>query len=158
LSKAEEEASQRVKEMAKELTEIRGDRDLAMERASKAERVLESGKELGGALREANERVAQVMGDLRNANAQIKELEEEIKRSDGRIRDLEKDSREYKNIVADLEEELSSRSDALAADRAKMKQLEDTNRKLDGDLTLKKNHMDEMATDLRKMESVSEKS
>ena len=63
--------------MAKELVEIHDDRDAAMERESKAQRVL-SGKDLGGALREANERVAQVMGDLRNANAQIEELEEEI--------------------------------------------------------------------------------
>jgi hypothetical protein len=148
--KAEEEASQRVKEMAKELVEIRGDRDVAMERASKAERVLESGKDMGGALREANERVAQVMSDLRNANAQIKELEDEIMRSDGRIDDLEKDQREYKDIIAVLEEELNSRSDALAADRAKMKQLEDTIRKLE-------THMDEMATDLQGLESVSEK-
>lgn len=154
--KAEEEAFQRVKEMARELVEIRTDRDVAMERASKAERVLESGKDLGGALREANERVAQVMGDLRNANAQIKELEEEIMRSDGRIDDLEKDQREYKDIIANLEDELSSRSDALAADRAKMKQLEDTIRKLDDDLTSKITHMDEMATDLRNMESVSD--
>ena len=154
--KAEEEASQRVDEMAKELVEIRGDRDAAMERASKAERVLESGKDLGGALREANERVAQVMGDLRNANSQIKELEEEIMQSDGRIDDLEKDQREYKDIIADLEEELSSRSDALAADRTKMKQLEDTIRKLNDDLTSKITHMDEMATDLQRMESVSE--
>ena len=154
--KAEEEASQQVKEMAKELIEIRGDRDLATERASKAERVLESGKDLGGALREANERVAQVMRDLRNANAQIKELEDEIMRSDGRIDDLEKDQKEYKDIVADLEEELSSRSDALAADRAKMKQLESTIRKLNDDLTSKITQMDEMVTDLQRTESVSE--
>ena len=138
---AEEEASQRVKEMAKEVVEIRGDRDVAMERASKAERVLESGKDLGGALKEANERVAQVMSDLRNANAQIMELEEEVIRSDGRIDELEKDLREDKDIIAGLEEELNSHSDALAADRAKMKQLEDTIRTLDDELTSTKAYM-----------------
>ena len=141
---AEEEASQRVKEMKKELIEIRGDRDVAMERASKAERVLESGKDLGGALKEANERVAQVMSDLRNANAQIKELEEEVMRSDGRIDDLEEGQKKDADIIADLEEELSSRCDAIAADRAKMKQLEDTIRKLDDELTSTKACMDGM--------------
>ena len=144
MKKAEEEASQRVKQMEKGLVEIREDRDIAMERASKAERMLESGKDLDGALKEANERVAQVMSDLRNANAQIKELEEEVMRSDGKIDDLEKDFREDRDIIAGLEEELSSRSDALAADRAKMKQLEDTIRKLDDELTLTKEYMEEM--------------
>lgn len=143
ITKAEEESSQQVKEIEKELVEIRGDRDVAMERASKAERVLESGKDLGGALKEANERVAQVMSDLRNANAQIKELEEEVMRSDGRIDDLEKEHREDKDTIADLEEQLCSRSNALAADSAKMNQLEDTIRKLDDELTSTKAYMDE---------------
>ena len=142
--KAEEETSQRVKEMEKELVEIRGDRDVAMERASKAERVLASGKDLGGALKEANERVTQVMSDLRNANAQIKELEEEVMQSDGRIDDLEKDLREDKDIIAGLEEELTSHSDALATDRAKIEQLEDTIHKLDEELTSAKVYMSEM--------------
>ena len=142
--KAEEEVSRRTKEMAKELAEIREDRDVAMERASKAERVLESEKDLGGALKEANERVAQIMSDLRNANAQIKELEEEVMQSDGRIDSLEKDRKENKDIIADLEQELNSRSDALAADRAKMRQLEDTIHKLDDELTSTKVYMDEM--------------
>ena len=142
--KCDEEASQRIKGMEKELEEIRGDRDIAMERASKAERVLESGKDLGGALKEANERVAQVMSDLRNANVQIKELEEEIMRSDRRIDDLEKDQKNDKDFITGLEKELNSRSDALAADRSKVKQLEDTIRKLDDDLTSTKAYVEEM--------------
>jgi hypothetical protein len=114
--KAEEDASQLARETAKELIEIRGDRDLAMERASKAERVLESGKDLGGALREANERVAQVMGDLWNAHAQIKELEEEIMRSDGRIDDLEKDKREHKDHIASEKRDVARTVASLEAD------------------------------------------
>ena len=142
--KAEEESSQRVKEMEKELVEIRGDRDVAMERACKAERVLESGKDLGGALKEANERVAQVMSDLRNANAQIKELEEEVMRSDGRIDDLEKEQAKDTDIIAELEEGLCSRTEALAAGHAKIKELEDRIRKLEDELTSTKASMDGM--------------
>ena len=165
IKKAEEDASQRVKEMAKELKEIREDRDLAMDARTVAKKVegaskrvnpvLENGKDLGGALKEANDHVALVMSDLRNANAQIKELEEEIMRSDGRIDDLEKDQREYKDTIANLEEELSSRSDALAADRAKIRQLEGTIRRLNDDLTSKITDMDEMVTDLQRTKSVS---
>ncbi|KAF8159408.1 hypothetical protein B0H34DRAFT_703324 [Crassisporium funariophilum] len=141
---AEAEAAQQVKQMEKQMVEMRNDRDVAMERASKAERVLESERDLGGALNEANERVGQVMCDLRNANAQIKELEEEVMRSDGRIDDLEKELREDKEMISGLEDELDSRSEALAADRAKMKQLEDTIRKLDEELIATKAYADEL--------------
>ncbi|TFK39758.1 hypothetical protein BDQ12DRAFT_704709 [Crucibulum laeve] len=122
------EAGQRdnehIRDLEKQLLELRGERDTALERADKAERVLESGKELGGALREANERAAHVIGDLRNANAQMKELEEEVMRSDARIDDLEKDLQEAKDIIAGLEEELNTNSDALASERAIIHQLE----------------------------------
>ncbi|KDR80779.1 hypothetical protein GALMADRAFT_241215 [Galerina marginata CBS 339.88] len=139
-----DEAAYRVKEMEKAVSELQAERDVAMERAEKAERVLESGKELGGALKEANDRVGQVMGDLRNANAQIKELEEEVMRSDARIDELEKDLKEDKEIIASLEDELASRSDALAVSRAEMMQLESTVRQLDEELRLTKGYVDEL--------------
>ncbi|KAH9479344.1 hypothetical protein JR316_0007934 [Psilocybe cubensis] len=140
----EQEAERRIKDVEKALAEAQGERDVATERASKAERVLESGKELGGALKEANDRVAQVMGDLRNANAQIKELEDEVMHSDARIDELEKEAKEDKEIISGLETELTSTSDALAAERAKSKQLEDTIRRLDEELRSTKAYVDEL--------------
>ena len=141
---AENEADYQVKEMEKALVEVRGERDVAVERASKAERVLESGKELGGALKEANDRITQVMGDLRNANAQIKELEDEVMNSDARIDELEKDLKEDKEVIAGLEEELASHSDAIADQRSKTNQLEETIRQLDGELRSAKEYIDEL--------------
>ena len=141
---AEDEADHQVKEMEKALVEVRGERDVAVERASKAERVLESGKELGGALKEANDRITQVMGDLRNANAQIKELEDEVMNSDARIDELEKDLKEDKEVIAGLEDELASHLDAIADQRSKTNQLEETIRQLDGELRSAKEYVDEL--------------
>ena len=140
----EEEAGHRAKRLERELVELQGERDVAMDRASKAERVLESGKELGGALTEANERIGQVMGDLRNANAQIKELEDVVMQSDGRIDDLEKELKDDKEVIAGLEDELASHSDALAAERAKIKELEGTVRHLDEELRATKAYCEEL--------------
>ena len=53
---------------------IHGDRDVAMERAPKDERVLESGKDLSGALKESNDRIAQVMSNLHNAKLKFVSL------------------------------------------------------------------------------------
>ncbi|KAF9466148.1 hypothetical protein BDZ94DRAFT_1341734 [Collybia nuda] len=141
---AEHHGYERVKELEKVVVEIEGERDAAMERAEKAEQVLESGKELGGELREANERIGNVMGDLRNANAQIKELEEEILRSDGRIDDLEKDLQEHRDLITALEEEIGVKSDELATDRATIRQLEETVQQTVQELEEAKNYAAEL--------------
>lgn len=144
LKVAEEEATRRIKDLEKLLLQTQDERDAALERASKAEKVLESGKDLGGALKEANDRVSQVMGDLRNANAQIKDLEEEVINADARIDQLEREAKEDKEVISGLEEELASHSDALAVERTKMKQLEDTVRQLDEELRSTKDYVDEL--------------
>ncbi|KAF9479579.1 hypothetical protein BDN70DRAFT_878644 [Pholiota conissans] len=142
--KAEDDAAHQVKEIEKALVEARGERDVAMDRASKAERVLESGKELGGALKEANDRVSQVMGDLRNANAQIKDLEDEVMHQDARIDELEKEAKDSKDVVSGLEEELATQSDNLAAERTKTRNLQDTIKRLDEELRSTKDYVDEL--------------
>jgi hypothetical protein len=120
----EEDNAQHVRRLEKRLAEAGGELEVAVERAEKAERVLESGKELGGELRQANEHVTKIMGDLRNANIQIKELEEEVMRSDSRIDDLEKDLRDDRDSIAGLKDELRSKADELAAEKANIQQTE----------------------------------
>ena len=109
-----EEAERKAKEveqdkvmMERALESVEGERDGAIERAEKVERVLGDGRELGGELKEANDRVAQVMGDLRNANIQIKELEEEVMRSDGRVDELEVELKGEKALVKKLDATLA---------------------------------------------------
>jgi len=92
--------------MERALESIEEERDGAIERAGKAEKALGDGRELGGELKEANDRVARAMGDLRNANSQIRGLEEEVLRSDGRVDELEKELKEKKELVGELEADL----------------------------------------------------
>jgi chromosome segregation ATPase len=142
--KIEEDGSQLAGRLEKRLSEVEEELEVAVERAEKAERVLESGKELGGELREANERVAKIMGDLRNANAQIKELEEEVMRSDSRIDDLEKDLQDDRNLIAGLEEKLNSKGDELAAERSRMQEVEKMVEETDEELRATKAYVDEL--------------
>ena len=144
VKETEEETRRQIQEMEKELSEIRGEHDLAVDRASKAERLLENGKELGGALKEANERVGKIMSDLRNANAQIKELEEEITHSDARVDELQKRAEEDQEVLSGLEEELNTQSDAVASERAKNKQLEDVLYQVEEELGATKAYVNEL--------------
>lgn len=124
--KVEKEANRKVKEMENALAEVEGQRDIATERASKAERFLEGEKDLGAALAEANGRIARVLGDLKNANSHIKSLEEESMSSDSRIEELEKDVKDQSELIAELESAGESRENLISQDRIKIKNLEDT--------------------------------
>lgn len=127
---AEQASAAKVQELEKVLIEVEGQRDDAMDRASAAEHALQSGKDLGGELKDAHERVSQLMGDLRNANAQIKELEQEVLHSDERIDELEKDFKEEKVLAADLEKELNSKLDDIDVQRQRIQELEEIAQKL----------------------------
>ncbi|KAJ7781957.1 hypothetical protein DFH07DRAFT_1017858, partial [Mycena maculata] len=134
---AENGALQRVKDAEKRIAEAHQERDAATERAEKAERVLESGQELGGELREATERVGKVLADLRNANSQIKELEDEVIQSDARVDDLEKELKEERAFTGTLEQEFDAKAAEVTA------QLESL-RKLEEDLRLTKEYVTEL--------------
>ncbi|GLB41649.1 putative pericentrin-AKAP-450 domain of centrosomal targeting protein [Lyophyllum shimeji] len=142
--KVETESSEHSRELQNRLTEAEVQRDVATERAQKAERALESGKELGGELRHANERVGKLTTELRNAQGQIKELEEEVMRSDHKIDDLEKDLREDRDTIASLEEELNAKNEELRAVRARIRQLEEETRQLDEELRAARAYVTEM--------------
>lgn len=143
----EKECREQLREADKRMVEVEGERDVAMERAEKAERVLESGKELGGELREANERVGNVMGDLRNANAQIKELELEVMRSDERVDGLEKELEKEKQMTETLEQELQAKLDELQAERTKIQHLEQEARQVQEELHATKAYAAELEED-----------
>ncbi|KAF9038520.1 hypothetical protein BJ165DRAFT_1352368 [Panaeolus papilionaceus] len=141
---AHEEAARRVKELEREVLHTRGERDVAMDRAIKAEKVLEGSDDIGLALNEANNRIGQVMGDLRNANSQMKELEEELISADAKIEELEKQLAENEDVMNGLEEEATSASDALAAEQAKTKQMEDKVRQLEEEIKSSKAYVEEL--------------
>ncbi|KAJ2930836.1 hypothetical protein H1R20_g6245, partial [Candolleomyces eurysporus] len=144
VAKAEAKAEQQRRELDREIEELKEELDLANDRASKAERLLENGKDLGGALNEANERISQLMGDMRNANTQIEDLQEEVVRSDHRIDELEKDLREDKDIIAHLEEELRTNVDALEAEQGKVEGMEAKINSLEEEVASMKEYVDEL--------------
>ena len=114
---AEEEQDRQVKELLRKLSEVQSDRAAALDRAERAERALESEKELGGELRESSERLTKVMADLRGANSRIHELEEEMMQADDRIEALEKALHAEKDATTGLVEELDARANSLAREK-----------------------------------------
>ncbi|KAK7025162.1 PACT-coil-coil domain-containing protein [Favolaschia claudopus] len=136
-AEAEDSASERVKDVERRASAAQEERDAAMERVEKAERALESGQELGGELREANERVDKVLADLRNANSQIAELEDAVLQSDARVDDLEKELKEERGFTESLEQELDSKA-------AEMKSQIDLAQKLEDDLHSTKAYVTEL--------------
>ncbi|KAG6902546.1 hypothetical protein C0995_014935 [Termitomyces sp. Mi166 len=120
----EEEGSRNSREIKKKLAEVEEERDTARERVEQVECLLESGKELGGELREANERVEQLTTELRRAQGEIQELEEEIMRSNQKIDEQDKDLRKIHDIVKDLKGELDVKNEELTAERARTEQMD----------------------------------
>lgn len=91
-------------EAEKEHKRLEGERNLALERAGKAENALESGKELGGTLREANSKVSALTGELQVATALVKELEAAASTSEHQLDELKRELKEEK-LSAKLVEE-----------------------------------------------------
>ncbi|KII85948.1 hypothetical protein PLICRDRAFT_114966 [Plicaturopsis crispa FD-325 SS-3] len=140
----ETETQERTKAVERQMEEVAAERDVAIGRAEKAERVLESGKELGGELREVNDRLGRVMGDLRNANSQIQELEDEVMRSDGRIDELEKALKEEKAETAALEEGLHQKSEELTAAQRQVDDVEGQLKRTREELQTTKDYVQEL--------------
>lgn len=95
-TKAVEEIRKIKREAEKVRNRLEMERDLALERATKADNALECGKELGGALKEANTKISTLSSDLQAAIAQIKELEEEHTTLHRKVGGLEEELREEK--------------------------------------------------------------
>ncbi|KAH7890884.1 hypothetical protein F5I97DRAFT_1839637 [Phlebopus sp. FC_14] len=114
------------------------ERDLAVARARQAEQALESGKELGGALKEANSKVSALAGELQEANANIRELEEQALTSDRRVNELEKELKEGKLSAKLAEEDIHSQLNEMGAEimRASARVTELENELAERDLAL----------------------
>ncbi|KAJ7224111.1 hypothetical protein GGX14DRAFT_548737 [Mycena pura] len=134
---AEDAALRGTKEAERKMGKVQAERDAAMERAQKAEWVLQGEKELGSELKEANERVAKALVDLRDANSQIKDLEDAVLQSDARVDDLEKELKEERAFVVSLEQELNSNTAKLATQAEFV-------HKLEGDLRTTKAYVTEL--------------
>ncbi|TFK53458.1 hypothetical protein OE88DRAFT_1676650 [Heliocybe sulcata] len=133
----EEEMGRELRSVQTMLAAVEEERDMALQRAEKAEQVMESGQELGGELRHANDRLAQAMADLRGANMQIKQLEEDVILSNERLdvlqrrvaeeKDAGKKSAEDVQAVSRESEEMQQRYIELKNEHVKtLEELRDT--------------------------------
>ncbi|KAG6334363.1 hypothetical protein ID866_4724 [Astraeus odoratus] len=137
IDKAEGHRAEAVEEIAKlnrEAEKIRerleSERDMAIERAMKAESALESEKELGGALREANSKVTTLANELLTATARIADLEEAVTNSEHQLAKLKQELKEER-LSAKLAEEdflgqLSEMGTEVTRATARIMELEST--------------------------------
>ena len=150
-----------VMDSQRRLAEAEEGRNALVERVRKAEQALESGQELGGELRAANERVEKVMGDLRNANLQIRELQDEVMRSDGRVDELEKDLKEEKEFAEHLEAESKGKLRELASVYERLKSMEDEFQHVEEEMRVTKTYAADLEegaeTAIERIESLEEK-
>ncbi|KAM6497248.1 hypothetical protein JOM56_007721 [Amanita muscaria] len=138
LEQSEETARQVEEDRDRQLSLAEDDQAIALERAERAERALESEQELGGELRETNERLSKVMDleqDLARAGAKVETLEKtlraekdnskglvrELARERDRVQSLEAEVRQVEEhtkpmetYIADLEEQMENAADRIA--------------------------------------------
>ncbi|KAF8639093.1 hypothetical protein AX17_001738 [Amanita inopinata Kibby_2008] len=141
---AEEERDQRVKDLMRQLSQAENEQAMALERARKAEYALESEKELGGELRESNEKLISVMGELRNAHYQIQELEVEIGQADAKIDNFEKELQDQKHGVKGLEQDLDDKVRELAREKEETRGLENVARHAEEEVNAMKAFVSEL--------------
>jgi len=117
---------------------LESERDLAMERADQAEIALESEKELGGALREANSKVSTLTSEFQAATIRIEELEDTLGSSRRQINDLKQELKEerlsHKLAQDDFHGQLSEMGAEVMHANARIVELDEmvTARDLDG--------------------------
>ncbi|KAG6841233.1 hypothetical protein C0991_000517 [Blastosporella zonata] len=156
----EEENVRHTQELEARFAQIEEERDHAIERAEQVELVLESGKELGGELKKANERVGKLTAELRKAQGQIKELEDEVVRYNHKIDDQDNDLRKIHDTLESLEEEFNAKNDELAAERARSEEMDHDLQELEEEIEGMKTHLAEMeegaVTAIERIETLEE--
>lgn len=134
----------RVEELNRQIDNLHAGVDAANDRAEKAERALENGQDLGGALNEANERLVQVTTELRNANAHIQGLEKEMAEADSHIDELETLHKKDQELISTLEKDIDAATEQLEREKAKARELEDHIQGSGGELQEAKAYIDEL--------------
>jgi chromosome segregation ATPase len=97
------ESGENLKEAMYEIEELHVKLNLVNGRAKKAEQALESDKDLGGALNEANEKVVQLASELQELKTYAEQLEENAETVVGRLEILEAEVTEKQKTIQKLQ-------------------------------------------------------
>ena len=131
------ELNDRINDLCVEIRAVNG-------RAEKAERALESGEDLGGALNEANEELVRTSTELRNANVHIQELEKELVEVESHMDELEKLHEKDRELIATLEKDVESATEKLETEKSRVRELEYQIQNSGADLRDAKTYIDEL--------------
>lgn len=118
-------SEEKLQGLSQEIESLQAESELADERAAKAERALESGKDLGGALNEANEHLAQLTHELKNAKGRIQDLEREVMDVEAHNDEFEAFHKKDQELISTLEKDTNTMTGQLEAERARVRELED---------------------------------
>ena len=127
--RAEADKAEGIKDAERRLAVVLVEKEVLAERIKKAEGALESGRELGAELNEANERLTKTEGELQNAHREIKELESEVMHAHERLDDVESNLTAERKRTAALEEELHAKMEELTKTVHYVDELEEEVRK-----------------------------
>ncbi|KAL0576236.1 hypothetical protein V5O48_005746 [Marasmius crinis-equi] len=151
LEESESRARKAQAELEKRVADAIAERDEALEREQRAAEALDAGADLGGELREANERLSRLMGQLRRANGRVEEVEVLLSEADERVEKMEQ---KVRNLEAIKEENVAERKKAEAqldevrrdadAKKIEVRHLEDLNMRMEEELKGTKAYADEL--------------
>ncbi|KIY70545.1 hypothetical protein CYLTODRAFT_391816 [Cylindrobasidium torrendii FP15055 ss-10] len=118
---ARESAQDEVRQLEMHLHSARSERDLAMDRAEKAEKALSGGLELGGHLKEANQRISNLMGDLRQSEGALRDAEVAAERANARADSFQAELKDERDAIRELEQELTNKMKEVDAEADKVR-------------------------------------
>ena len=133
-----------IKELHHRINDLQMEIQAVNDRAEKAERALESGEDLGGALNEANEKLVQTSTELRNANVHIQELEKEVVEVESHTDELEKLHKKDQELISTLEKDVESATEQLEAEKVRVRELEEQIQGSGDELREAKAYIDEL--------------
>ncbi|KAI0057426.1 hypothetical protein BV25DRAFT_1892643 [Artomyces pyxidatus] len=142
-----DERDAEVRELERALEESERAKKYANERAEKAERMLENGRELGGELREANEKLGKALAELRGAEAHIHDLEDELNNTEHRASVSERDLKDERTRSHELARELEDRDARLSTLEEKLSIKEASLAQAERELQETKAYVTELETD-----------
>ncbi|KAI0318748.1 hypothetical protein OF83DRAFT_909610 [Amylostereum chailletii] len=141
------EKDEKIKELERALREAKEEKDFALKRVERAEHMLENGRELGGELREANEKLGQAMTELRTANAQVSELEDQLARAEDHIGELEQHAQDDRDGARKAQQQLEAREADINALEEHVTDRETALQRAEEELAQAKRYITELETE-----------
>jgi hypothetical protein len=147
---AERAREEDAKAFERKLRDLETEKEFALDRAGKAERVLENERELGGDLKSAHEKLGQAMTDAHDADARIAQLEDELAHANERVGQLETEKTQNRATIASLEQDIKARESEYETMEEQLKAARAQVSSMEGELRITKEYVTELEGDASK--------